>query len=67
LWQRLEAAASQHEVGWHWVRGHAGHAEIERADGLARGRLQVCGVRRGRRNMRPPVQKFALSGIGSLT
>jgi ribonuclease HI len=36
LWQRLEAAASQHAVEWHWVRGHAGHPENERADALAR-------------------------------
>ena len=36
LWQRLEAAAARHEVSWHWVRGHSGHPENERADTLAR-------------------------------
>jgi len=36
LWQRLEAAAQRHDVSWHWVRGHAGHPENERADALAR-------------------------------
>ena len=36
LWQRLDEAAAQHEVEWHWVRGHAGHPENERADALAR-------------------------------
>jgi ribonuclease HI len=36
LWQRLEAAIAPHEVEWHWVRGHAGHPENERADVLAR-------------------------------
>jgi len=36
LWQRLDAALGRHEVRWHWVRGHAGHAENERADQLAR-------------------------------
>lgn len=36
LWQRLEAAASTHKVHWHWLRGHVGHAENERADELAR-------------------------------
>jgi ribonuclease HI len=35
LWQRLERAAGQHQVQWHWVRGHSGHAENERADQLA--------------------------------
>ena len=36
LWQRLEAAANAHQVRWHWVKGHAGHPENERADALAR-------------------------------
>ncbi len=36
LWQRLEAALSQHKVTWHWVKGHAGHDLNERADELAR-------------------------------
>lgn len=35
LWRRLDAAASRHEVEWHWVKGHAGHVENERADRLA--------------------------------
>ena len=36
LWQRLEAAMERHEVEWHWIKGHAGHPENERADQLAR-------------------------------
>ncbi len=36
LWQRLDAAASVHDVSWHWVKGHAGHEHNERADELAR-------------------------------
>lgn len=36
LWQRLDAAANVHEIAWHWVKGHAGHPENERADELAR-------------------------------
>ena len=35
LWRRLEEAAGRHEVKWHWVKGHAGHPENERADALA--------------------------------
>jgi ribonuclease HI len=35
LWQRLEAAASRHDVDWRWVKGHAGNAGNERADALA--------------------------------
>ena len=36
LWQALDAARGRHEVTWHWVKGHAGHPENERADELAR-------------------------------
>jgi ribonuclease HI len=36
LWKRLDAAMERHTVTWHWVRGHAGHEENERADQLAR-------------------------------
>ncbi len=35
LWQELLDAAEPHRVEWHWVRGHAGHPENERADRLA--------------------------------
>ena len=35
LWQRLEAVAADRGVTWHWVRGHSGHPENERADALA--------------------------------
>ncbi len=36
LWRRLAELAAGHDVRWHWVRGHAGHPENERADALAR-------------------------------
>lgn len=36
LWKRLDAIASNHDVTWEWVKGHAGHPENERADQLAR-------------------------------
>ena len=36
LWQRLDAAQARHKVTWRWIKGHAGHAENERADALAR-------------------------------
>jgi ribonuclease HI len=36
LWQELDALVRNHKVTWHWVKGHAGHPENERADALAR-------------------------------
>ena len=36
LWKRLEIALKRHKIEWHWVKGHAGHPENERADELAR-------------------------------
>ena len=35
LWQALLDAAAPHRIEWHWVKGHAGHPENERADALA--------------------------------
>ena len=40
LWKRLDTAAQRHHVSWHWVRGHVGHDENERADELAREGMQ---------------------------
>lgn len=35
LWRELDALAAKHEIEWHWVKGHNGHPENERADQLA--------------------------------
>ena len=35
LWQELLVATTPHNVRWHWVKGHAGHPENDRADQLA--------------------------------
>ncbi len=35
LWMALDEAQARHHVTWEWVKGHAGHAENELADGLA--------------------------------
>ena len=40
LWQALDEALERHEVNWHWVKGHAGHPDNERADMLARKGLE---------------------------
>lgn len=41
LWQALDEAVSRHKVNWHWIKGHAGHAENEKADELARLGMQA--------------------------
>jgi ribonuclease HI len=40
LWMALAALAERHDVRWHWVKGHAGHPENERADALANAGLE---------------------------
>ncbi len=35
LWERLIELSRKHRLSWHWIRGHAGHAENERCDALA--------------------------------
>ncbi len=41
LWQRLDAAASRHQVDWRWVKGHAGDPGNEAADRLANEGLEA--------------------------
>lgn len=41
LWRALEAALAAHRVTWHWVKGHSGHPENERADALAREGVKI--------------------------
>jgi ribonuclease HI len=43
LWRELDALAREHDVSWHWIRGHAGHPENERADALARAAISGGG------------------------
>lgn len=35
LWEQLDVLLADQQVTWHWVKGHAGHPENERADALA--------------------------------
>lgn len=53
LWRRLDALAAKHTVEWHWVRGHNGHPENERADALARAGLEQA--RRAGQPVRQPI------------
>jgi ribonuclease HI len=45
LWERLSDLTQEHQVEWHWTRGHAGNPENERADFLARWAAEHDAVR----------------------
>jgi ribonuclease HI len=67
LWQRLDALSAQHQIRWHWLRGHVGHALNERADALAR--EAIAAVRSGALgaltpNPSSPAKREARSGGG---
>ena len=61
LWRRLDALVAKHSLEWHWVRGHNGHPENERADALARAGLeQARGTGRlVRQSFRNPIDRSA--------
>lgn len=42
LWKALDAEVAKHQVQFHWVRGHNGHIENERADALANRGLELA-------------------------
>lgn len=45
LWQRLDQEVIRHEMEWHWIKGHSGHPENDRADELAN--LGIDNILRG--------------------
>jgi ribonuclease HI len=47
LWRRLDELAQMHKIEWHWVKGHAGHPENERADRLANQGIPASGNIKG--------------------
>ncbi len=52
LWRRLDEAQRIHDIDWRWIKGHAGHAENERADELAR--LAMAEFKPRREKAEPP-------------
>lgn len=48
LWREMLAAIAPHRIDWHWVKGHAGHPENERADRLASAEADQLGKRSAR-------------------
>jgi ribonuclease HI len=54
LWRELESLLGEHEIFWHWVRGHAGDPGNERADELARAGMAPFKPARTKRTAEPP-------------
>jgi ribonuclease HI len=52
LWRELDRRVAEHRVRFHWVEGHAGHPDNERADELARSAIPAGGDRRAVGGMR---------------
>lgn len=61
LWQRLETAASGHDVRWVWTRGHSGHPDNERVDRRARSEAAAVGSGRAAES-RPARERAGSSG-----
>lgn len=47
LWKDLDALLGTHDLSWHWVKGHAGHVDNERADELANKGVALIQVEQG--------------------
>jgi ribonuclease HI len=58
-WERLDKAASKHEVKWEWAEGHAGHVIQEAADRAAR-RIAKLG------RVDPAVLRGAIDKVGTI-
>jgi ribonuclease HI len=56
-WQRLDEAASPHQIEWEWSQGHAGHVIQEAADKAAR-KIAALG------HVEPAVLQDAVDRIG---
>jgi ribonuclease HI len=65
LWERLIQAQKAHAVSWHWLKGHAGHVENERADKLARGAIVALRAEKAGTSSPSPVSSNPLPLGGS--
>ena len=58
-WERLDRAASPHQVHWEWTRGHVGHLVQEAADNAAR-RIAAAG------NVDESILRDAVDKVGTI-
>ncbi|RBP43609.1 ribonuclease HI [Roseimicrobium gellanilyticum] len=62
LWRALDAAASPHQVKWHWVKGHAGHDDNERCDQLCRDAMETIKKQHTRQQLAAALTAFKAAG-----
>jgi len=62
LWRELDALCAEHQVQWHWLKGHAGHPDNERCDQLARAEISKVLRKLGPRRLAAALQQFKQRG-----
>jgi ribonuclease HI len=63
LWRALDEAASRHQVKWHWVKGHAGHADNERCDQLCWQAMDEIKKRHTHQQLAAALTAFKAAGL----
>lgn len=63
LWRALDTAAAPHQIRWHWLKGHAGHADNERCDSLARAEVEKLRKLHTREQLKALRDAFAANRI----
>jgi ribonuclease HI len=58
LWRMLDLAAARHQVTWHWVEGHAGHADNERCDELCGEAMDAVKKQHTRQQLAAALKEF---------
>jgi ribonuclease HI len=65
LWKRLDELCHVHQIQWQWVKGHAGHADNEQCDALARGEITRLRSRYTRSELKTLVARFKAGEVQS--
>ncbi len=65
LWRSLDSAAARHRIQWHWLKGHAGHAENERCDVLANAAIDSIQRAHTREQLRAALREFTAATLAS--
>ncbi len=58
LWRTLDPLVAKHEIKWHWLKGHAGHAGNERCDELANMEIAMIKARLPAADLKAALAEF---------